>query len=72
VVAESRSKKFSRNRKAVKVNTEKPKSVNYPELTSEQIEYINNIYRSGNLNTGTFVGNLFIRIGKFFGGHNPV
>ena len=66
------SKKFSRNRKAIKVNTEKSKSVNSPELSSEQIEYINNIYRSGNLNTGTFIGNLFIRLGKFFGGHHSV
>lgn len=49
-------------------NTEKPEK----ELTSEQIEYINSIYRSGDLNSGTFIGNLLIRIGKFFGGHNPV
>lgn len=66
------SKKLDGHRKAIKVNTEKPKSVNNPELTSEQIEYINRIYRSGNFNSGTFIGNLFIRIGKFFGGHNPV
>lgn len=54
--------------------TDKPEKAVKPEkeLTSEQIEYINSIYRSGDLNSGTFIGNLFIRIGKFFGGHNPV
>lgn len=69
------SKKFSRNRKTVKTKTETIKLETAKpnvELTSEQIEYINNIYRSGNLNSGTFIGNLFIRIGKFFGGHHSV
>ena len=42
------------------------------QLSPEIIEYINNIYLSGNVRSGTFIGNLFIRIGKFFGGHNSV
>jgi len=68
------SKKFKRYRKEKVVSTKlkATKSDVNPELTSEQIEYINRIYRSGNFNYGTFIGNLFIRIGKFFGGHNPV
>lgn len=77
------SKKFHRQKKRAgsqsrKRVTESNKKVpvavptTNAELTSEQIEYINEIYRSGDLNTGTFVGNLLIRIGKFFGGHNPV
>jgi hypothetical protein len=67
------SKKFNRIRnpnEKVKVKQDKP-SENV-ELSSEQIEYITNIYRSGNYASGTFIGNLFIRIGKFFGGHHSV
>lgn len=72
------SKKFQRSGgKPMKINSpkpkEKPKAIEAnQELTSEQISYINGIYRSGNLNTGTFIGNLFIRLGKFFGGHHSV
>lgn len=42
------------------------------QLSPDVIDYINAIYRSGNFKSGTFIGNLFIRIGKFLGGHNPV
>ena len=41
------------------------------ELTSEQIEYINNIYRSDR-KAGTVIGNFLIRLGRMLGGHNPV
>lgn len=41
-------------------------------LSPEAIEYIRKIYQSRDEKSGTFIGNLFIRIGKFFGGHNPV
>lgn len=41
-------------------------------LSPEAIDYIRKIYQSRDENSGTFIGNLFIRIGKFFGGHNPV
>jgi hypothetical protein len=67
-----------RNTKTAKVTKAKespkqsPTPDAVPHLTDEQISYINGIYRSGDLNTGTFIGNLFIRIGKFFGGHYPV
>lgn len=77
------SKKFERQRKkgekALRQRSAKVKKASKPTkpaksdvLSTEQIDYINKIYRSGNLNSGTFVGNLFIRIGKFFGGHYPV
>jgi DNA-binding NarL/FixJ family response regulator len=56
--------------KKVKVKQDTPEVKT--ELTSDQIDYINNIYRSGNYCSGTFIGNLFIRIGKFFGGHHSV
>ena len=41
-------------------------------LSPEAIDYIRKIYQSRNEKSGTFIGNLFIRIGKYFGGHNPV
>lgn len=50
--------------------TAKPKSC-VAELTSEQIEYINNIYRS-DYKQGTTIGNFLIRIGKLLGGHDSV
>jgi len=41
-------------------------------LSPEALEYIVKIYQSHNERPGTFIGNLFIRIGKMFGGNNPV
>jgi hypothetical protein len=50
-----------------------PPVVNKKEQFSpEVIDYINKIYLSGNVRSGTFIGNLFIRIGKFLGGHDSV
>jgi len=69
------SKKFARVRnpkKKVKIKQAQPEAKKNVELTSEQIEYINAIYLSGNQSSGTFIGNLFIRIGKLFGGHHSV
>lgn len=66
------NKKFKRSRTKKITVKRSPAETAHPELTSEQIEYINNIYRSGNYCSGTFIGNLFIRIGKFFGGHHSV
>ena len=43
-----------------------------PQLSQEQIDYIRKIYQSRTHASGTFIGNLFIRIGKFFGGHHSV
>jgi len=42
------------------------------ELSPEAIAYINQIYRTEPKPRGTKIGNLFILIGKFFGGHYPV
>ena len=69
------NKKFARTRnpeEKVRIKQKAPEVKKNVELSSEQIEYINNIYRSGNYASGTFIGNLFIRIGKFFGGHHSV
>lgn len=41
-------------------------------LSPEAIDYIHKIYQSRDEKSGTFIGNLFIRIGKMFGGHNSV
>lgn len=56
-------------KKAAKKSVQKPVQNN---LSPEALDYIRKIYQSRNEKSGTFIGNLFIRIGKFFGGHNPV
>jgi hypothetical protein len=35
-------------------------------------DYIKKIYESPPIDKGTFIGNLFIKIGKFLGGHHSV
>jgi len=43
-----------------------------PSLAPEVVSYINAIYASQRERVGSPVGNLLIRLGKFFGGHYPV
>lgn len=68
----SRQPKAEKTTKVTK--TAQPKQAAKPkqQLSNEQVDYINKIYSSGNYSSGTFIGNLFIRIGKFFGGHHSV
>jgi hypothetical protein len=61
--------KQTAKKKAAKKPVQKPVTNG---LSPEAIDYIHKIYQSRNYESGTFIGNLFIRIGKMFGGHNPV
>ncbi len=67
---EPEPKKAKPKKAAPKVKRSNPPKNN--QLPAETIEYINKIYQSRNTAKGTFLGNLFIRIGKFFGGHDSV
>jgi hypothetical protein len=63
--------KQAAKKKAAKRTVSKP-AQQTNSLSPEALEYIVKIYQSHNERPGTFIGNLFIRIGKFFGGNNPV
>jgi len=67
---EPEPKKAKLKKAAPEVKHNNPPTSN--QLSAETIEYINKIYQSRNFAKGTFLGNLFIRIGKFFGGHDSV